>query len=255
MRAMRRFLAFAIAFPVWASPLGAQNPPTNYTAQTTPYGGTETWYCEVVTGTLNRSCSFAGITTSITSLPNLVGVGTLTSGAASTGFTIQGANVTWTGAGITAGNGITIGGSWPTQSVTYKTPASSMTSVSAPGATSSATLVMMGLAGSITPTNTGTVLVTIFGSMQNTAVGGQCAIRLRHGSGSAPANGAALTGTVVGSPQTLTMDSSATPHPFSLTVVISGLALSTARWLDASFGADGVNTCTPFDVNVTAGEL
>jgi len=233
----------------------AQNPPTNYSPATTPYVGTETWYCEPTPGTLNRQCSFAGITTSITSLPNLVGVGTLTSGAAGSGFTIQGANVTWTGVGITAGNGITIGGSWPTQSVTYKTPASSMTSVSAPGATTSATPVMMGLAGSITPTNTGTVMVTIYGSVQNTAVGGQCVFRIRHGTGTAPVNGAALTGTAIGSTMTITMDSSFAPHPFAITGVISGLTLSAARWLDASFGSDGTNTCTPFDAQVTAGEL
>jgi hypothetical protein len=251
MRALKSILIL-LAMVVAAN---AQNPPTNYGAATTPYTGTETWYCEPTPGTLNRQCSFAGITTSITSLPNLVGVGTLTSGAAGAGFTIQGANVTWTGVGITAGNGITIGGSWPTQSVTYKTPASSITSVSAPGGSSSASFVMMGIAGTVTPTNTGTVLVAAYVSMQNTANSGQCAIRVRHGAGGAPTNGQAVTGTAVGSVMTTTMDSLGSPRGMSVTVVITGLALNTARWLDLSFQADGTNTCTPFDATVTAGEL
>src|SRR5208282_5625766 len=81
----------------------AANPPTNYTAQTTPYNGTETWYCEDVTHTADKSCSFSNLATSITTLSNLASatnltsVGILVSGQLSTGFTIQASNVTWTG--------------------------------------------------------------------------------------------------------------------------------------------------------------
>ena len=240
----------------------AANPPTNYTAQTTPYNGTETWYCEDVTHLADKSCSFTNLIASITTLANLntatglTQVGTLTAGQVGAGFTIQAAAVTWSGTvpqanlsscynsgivpiscggngtaspGIQVGNGLTKTGSWPTQTITASVGASQNFLPGNPTQIASTSPLMFGLNMTVTPSKTGTVLLVISGVL--TTGNGACEVALRYGTGTAPANQAAASGTVLTGNVT---QNNLAINPFTLTAVVSGLTLSTAYWFDVS---------------------
>jgi hypothetical protein len=80
-----------------------------------------------------------------------------------------------------------------------KLPAASLgASPAAPASTTSTTLVMAGLAETITPANTGKVLVILSGSATNSTTGINGTVGARYGTGTPPANGAAVTGTRFG---------------------------------------------------------
>ena len=114
--------------------------------------------------------------------------------------------------------------------------ASSQKQVAGPTAPSSTSVyAMQGLAGSITPATTGSVMITIAGSVQNLSGAADVGIafQISYGTGSAPSNAASLTGTQVGAVQEWTAPTIATTEtPFSITVVVTGLAASTAYWID-----------------------
>jgi hypothetical protein len=118
-----------------------------------------------------------------------------------------------------------------------------------PAATTSTTLVMAGIGGAaaITPAATGRLLVTISGDAYPSTAATDVTIGLYYGTGGAPANGAAVTGTALGNaikfrPSSLNAGNGI---PFSLTFVAAGLTVSTAYWidlaLDTSAGADAAN--------------
>ncbi len=119
----------------------------------------------------------------------------------------------------------------------------SQKSPSDPSVTTSLTGVMMGLAGTITPTNSGNVLIIISGDIDNSAAGDGCAVQIRTGTGSVPANGDALTGTARGG-LTQFLNPSETlgvlglgRNQFSLNAVVTGLTLGTAVWIDVSLAS------------------
>lgn len=110
-------------------------------------------------------------------------------------------------------------------------------SITAPASTS--VFTMAGLGASFTPSKTGTVLITIWGTIQDTSATGSgvgIAWQISHGTGTAPANGAALAGTQdgsVGKGESASVVSAANVNiPFSSTVVVSGLAVGTTYWID-----------------------
>src|SRR6185312_4219907 len=74
----------------------------------------------------------------------------------------------------------------------------SNTITSAITGTTSTTAKMMGLAGSITPNKSGTVLILISGTISNTKNANKSLVQLYTGTGTAPANGVAITGTARG---------------------------------------------------------
>lgn len=133
-----------------------------------------------------------------------------------------------------------------------------------PSATTSASYVMQGLgvaganAATITPQSTGRVLVFAEGDMTgiNTAT---VTVQLSFGTGAAPANAAAVTGTQVGSQPTLTPITGILTTPFTLFWLITGLSVpsvnsqgvtsaGTPVWLDialkSSTGAASVSNLT-----------
>lgn len=120
--------------------------------------------------------------------------------------------------------------------------ASNNTNVAGPTTTnnSTAAFVMSGLAGSITPTVTGNVLITISGTIidpgATTSAGQGIQYQISYGTGSAPTGNAALTGTQVGSVGEWMIANTVTAAdvfiPFSQTVVVTGLTVSTAYWID-----------------------
>ena len=110
-----------------------------------------------------------------------------------------------------------------------------------PSTTTSTTGVMMGLAGTVTPTGTGRVLIVISGDIDNDTLGDGCKVQIRTGTGAAPANGDALTGTTRGGLTNFLNPNIATltvgRGQFSLNAVVSSLTLSTAVWVDVSLAA------------------
>lgn len=132
-----------------------------------------------------------------------------------------------------------------------------------PMGTTSATGAMMGLDGSITPVNSGQILIVLSGEVNNSGAGNGANFQIRYGTGTAPGNGIALTGTAVGRLGNMTNDqisgllATLTPgkKPFSLNSYITGLIVGTAYWIDISLAAIGGGTATVTDVSISIIEV
>lgn len=115
---------------------------------------------------------------------------------------------------------------------------------------------MMGIAGAITPAKTGKIHITITGTIFNAGgIGDGANVQLRTGTGSAPANGDALTGTTGGGLVKFISSTTAEKVPFTVCAIVSGLALATAVWIDLGLAATVGGTATVTDLSVTAFEL
>lgn len=128
-------------------------------------------------------------------------------------------------------------------------------SPSNPAGTTSATAVMMGLGAAITPFSTGRVLLLISGSIFNLGIGQGAKAQLSYGTGAAPTNGAALTGTQVGGAPPFVSGTVADKVPFMLNAVVSGLTKKTPIWVDLAVSAQTAGTATVSDLSVTLVEL
>lgn len=128
-----------------------------------------------------------------------------------------------------------------------------------PTGTSSTTGVMMGKATAFTPkatTGSGNVLINVTGDCFNvTAIADGGKIQIVTGTGTAPANGDALTGTAVGSLVTFIQSTTAEKHPFCLSAVVTGLTLGTAIWIDVSLRALTGGTATVENLTICAVEV
>lgn len=127
-------------------------------------------------------------------------------------------------------------------------------SPSAPSGTSSTTGVMMGLAQSFTPTATTRLLVIISGNMANSSGSGAAKMQIRYGTGAAPSNGAAITGTAAGG---LLMGApiGSTGQGFCSNAIITGLSLNTAYWFDISLAAVTTGTASATELSVSILEV
>lgn len=127
-----------------------------------------------------------------------------------------------------------------------------------PTGTASLVGVMMGLAGIITPNVTGVVLLVLTGNLTNASAtaGDGARARLRHGTGTAPANGDALTGTADGAAVDAVLPTAAAlPIPFSLTARLTGLLVGTPYWLDISLAALVAGTAEASNLALVAVEV
>lgn len=106
---------------------------------------------------------------------------------------------------------------------------------SSPTGTNSGPGVMLGLAATITPASTGDVLITLSASQANSG-GTGATIQLYYGTGSAPSNGAALTGTSTGNKPVVTGTGCAANS------IVTGLTVGTAYWFDLALAAIGGTT-------------
>jgi hypothetical protein len=157
---------------------------------------------------------------------------------------------------IVTGNGaVTVG------TATYKNAAAPVTyKPAAPSATSSATRVMMGLGSTCTytPTGSGLVLVEIQASPYASTAAVYLLINALYGTGAAPANAAAETGTGIGNgPFTTRPPStgSTVPSQFAVSAVLS-LTPGTAYWFDLSLGTSNVADAANLEtITVTLVEL
>jgi hypothetical protein len=106
--------------------------------------------------------------------------------------------------------------------------------------TTSTTSVMMGFGAGSTPTVftpilTGKVKITVVGVADTATAVKAFTYALRYGTGTAPANGASPSGTVIAGPYSSVESTTVgTAPPSSIVTVVSGLALGTQVWLDFS---------------------
>jgi hypothetical protein len=149
---------------------------------------------------------------------------------------------------------------------TATTPASNYAAVANPTGTSNTTGVMMGLGlaggdgthGGITTSaaTSGLVMMTISGTIFNaTAIADGAKVQLRFGTGTAPINTAALTGTTRGGNVQYIAPTTATKVPFCITALATGLTASTAYWIDVGLAAITGGTATITDLSISAYEL
>lgn len=120
-------------------------------------------------------------------------------------------------------------------------PAETSASLANPSATIDTTGVMMGFGATVTiaPTTSGIIRAWVTGNAQNGTVGDRCGMVIRFGTGSAPANGAALTGSTIGQGVVTTSTASGDSVGFSLVGRATGLTLGTTYWVDVALSSGG----------------
>lgn len=105
--------------------------------------------------------------------------------------------------------------------------------IAAPGTGSASGGTMLGLGGTchVTPTKTGRVMFFIYGVFTNgTGTSGTTQGQIQFGTGTAPTNGASLTGTAIGAAPSVT--NSASYQELSLVAGSFNLTVNTAYWFD-----------------------
>lgn len=123
-----------------------------------------------------------------------------------------------------------------------------------------ATLKMNGLGAAgapctITPTATGRVVFTITGQVNQSTTADGVVIKLAEGTGTAPANAAAVAGTVISATQTWTGLTGNLIEQFALSASVTGLALSTAVWYDLQIAEVTGGTASVTNIDCTAFEI
>lgn len=132
-----------------------------------------------------------------------------------------------------------------------KTPSYYNAKPSNPSSTSSATGVMAGLAGSITPSNSGRVVFMAYGYSAASGGGSKTYLDIRYGTGSAPSNGAAPTGTSATQGWTYAANFAS----FNVLGYATSLSVGTTYWWDISFANDnGAGTSTLQQIVLVANE-
>jgi hypothetical protein len=143
-----------------------------------------------------------------------------------------------------------------TKADVYFLPAVYQATPSDPGGTTSdGTQVMAGLAGSITPNHTGRIEVQVSAEAANDTASRGVTMQIRYGTGSAPSNGAAATGTAAGHAARMDQNNAANKSMLTCHAIITGLAPGTAYWLDVGFCGQGAGTTTLTGVGITAKEV
>ncbi len=116
----------------------------------------------------------------------------------------------------------------------------------------------LGAAGApctVTPTATGRVTFFISGTVFNaTAIADGATYKIAYGTGAAPANAAAATGTVISAPAKYIAATTAEKAPFAIQASVTGLALNTAHWFDLQLADITAGTASIADVTCTAME-
>jgi hypothetical protein len=136
-----------------------------------------------------------------------------------------------------------------------------------PSGTTSTSYVMLGvanqtagniiLAPSLTPVTSGAILVTVTGEWKNSVSGDGCQIEPGWGTGTAPANGAAVPATftpMTASPAWTAL-ANAAPLPFSRTFMFQATTLNVPVYADVAFQAVTGGTCTLSPMEVSMMEL
>lgn len=127
--------------------------------------------------------------------------------------------------------------------------------------TTSATYVMVGMGANggfsalITPDATGCIYASLSGGqLGGTATPQRVSYELRYGSGTPPVNGAAVTGTLIGTPQTISVPGGAGRAAIRAIGYVCGLALGTQYWFDAAIAAPSGGTAQIYALNMFMAE-
>ena len=144
---------------------------------------------------------------------------------------------------------------------TVPTPAVGSVTGANPAATTSTAEVMLGLAGAITPVTT-EVKVQVEGAFNVSGTATRSVtVQIRYGTGTAPANGTAVSGTSAGTAvatkQTFQNPATSTwKIPFALSAIVTGLSPATVYWLDVAVSiSSSSSTLTFTTVNITAHDI
>lgn len=137
--------------------------------------------------------------------------------------------------------------------VAFTPPSYDSGSVS-PTGTASATGVMMGIAATLTPLKNGKFKADISGYCHNTNAGGSVNIAMSYGTGAAPANGAAITGTQIGAVLTIQNSSASQNLGFCIAGIVTGV-VGTTYWIDAAINNNGGGTVSLQKASLCAHEL
>ena len=156
---------------------------------------------------------------------------------------------------------------FPGNARTYTYPNASATMLSTAGAvfnattsnptgTASLTAKMMGLGSTctITPLYSTRVHFALAGQIANNTATDGAIGQLTYGTGTAPVNGAANTGTQIGN-YTITGATASTGYPFAISGIASGLTPGTAYWFDTNLAALTGGTATVQNLTCSALEL
>lgn len=123
-----------------------------------------------------------------------------------------------------------------------------------------ATLKMNGLGAAgapctITPVSSGRVIFVVSGDLTNSTILDGVTYKLVFGTGAAPANAAAATGTVIGATRSVAVAVAAQAQGFSIQASTTGLALATAVWYDLQIADVTGGTASVSNITCTANEL
>lgn len=128
--------------------------------------------------------------------------------------------------------------------------ASYQSGVTAPSGMTGSAALMMGLAGAITPSNTGNVLIMVTGEYGSDDVASVTTLILKTGTGTAPINGAGTTGTSQLT-KGLMFPSGANRNPFSM-VVIASLIVGNTYWIDMAIKNTTNGAVNLYSVSISA---
>jgi hypothetical protein len=146
---------------------------------------------------------------------------------------------------------------WATVSVLSPATFATGGALSPTGTTTTGTGVMMGMGATfkITPVRSGKVVLTIVGSMASSVAAAAAQVVLFYGTGTAPANAAAPTGTSVGGQ--ITGNSATTNYnlPFTASGLVTGLVLGTQIWFDLRLNSSSGSSTASVVVTGFAFEL
>lgn len=124
-----------------------------------------------------------------------------------------------------------------------------------PTGTTSTTQVMAGLAVAFTPRSTGRMLVVVTMRGANSTAASGALAQIRFGTGTAPTNGAAATGTAVGAATHAISTAANEFNTIALTAIITGATVGTALWVDLGEAAVTSGTATLTNISVSIVEI
>lgn len=123
-----------------------------------------------------------------------------------------------------------------------------------PTGTTSGTQVMAGLAGSFTPATSGKMQLMVQSTIANGTINDGCIVQMRFGTGAAPVNGAAATGTAIGKQQSAVSFAANAQNASTLIAYVTGLTPTTVYWFDLGMAAVTGGTCSPTAIVMDAFE-
>ena len=106
------------------------------------------------------------------------------------------------------------------------------------------TYEMGGYGFTYTPSKSGNLVALLLFAFSVNVINQGCRFRLKHGTGAAPATGAAETGTTDYDLDSFLGNTASIVLPLTLTGLLTGLTLGTPIWIDVAAAVGGANTIT-----------